>query len=40
MDHRAQHGGCPDPDGWLAVNVLVLPVLPPEQEVTDAERRG
>jgi len=40
VDHRAQHGGCPDPDGWLAVNALVLPILPPEQNLTEAERRG
>jgi hypothetical protein len=40
VDHRAQHGGCPDDDGWLAVNALVLPVLPPEQELTAAERPG
>ncbi len=40
VDHRAQHGGCPDADGWLAVNALVLPVLPPEQELTAAERPG
>jgi hypothetical protein len=40
VDHRAQHGGCPDPDGWLAVNALVQPVLPPEQELTEAEHPG
>jgi hypothetical protein len=40
VDHRAQHGGCPGPEGWLAVNALVLPVLPPEQELTAAERPG
>jgi hypothetical protein len=37
VDHRAQHGGCPDEGGWLAVNALALPVLPPEQELTAAE---
>jgi hypothetical protein len=31
--HRAVRGGCPDPDGWLAVNVLGLPVLGPDQEL-------
>jgi hypothetical protein len=31
--HRAIRGGCPDPDGWLAVNVLGLPVLEPDQEL-------
>jgi hypothetical protein len=40
VDHRAQHGGCQDPDGWLAVNALVLPILPPEQTLTEAERPG
>jgi hypothetical protein len=40
VDHRAQHGGCPDPDGWLAVNALVLPILPPAQKLTEAERHG
>jgi hypothetical protein len=38
FDHRAQHGGCPDPDGWLAVNVLAAPVLPPERELDKAQR--
>jgi hypothetical protein len=40
VDHRAQHGGCQDPDGWLAVKALVLPFLPPEQKLTEAERPG
>jgi hypothetical protein len=31
--HRAVRGGCPDPDGWLAVNVLGRPVLVPDQEL-------
>jgi hypothetical protein len=31
--HRAVRGGCPDPDGWLAVNVLGLPVLSPDREL-------
>jgi hypothetical protein len=31
--HRAVRGGCPDPDGWLAVSVLGLPVLMPDQEL-------
>ena len=31
--HRAVRGGCPDPDGWLAVNVLGLPVLELDQEL-------
>jgi hypothetical protein len=36
FDHRAQHGGCPDPHGWLEVNALGAPVLPPERQLTDA----
>ena len=31
----ASMSGCPDPDGWLAVNVLGLPVLEPDQELDD-----
>jgi hypothetical protein len=34
--HRAVRGGCPDPDGWLAVDVLAAPVLKPDQELEDA----
>ena len=37
--HRAVRGGCPDPEGWLAVNVLGLPVLEPDQEL-DRRARG
>jgi hypothetical protein len=33
--HRAVRG-CPDPDGWLAVNVLATPVLEPDQELQPA----
>ena len=33
--HRQQRGGCPDADGWLAVNALVMPVTAPEQKATD-----
>ena len=33
--HRAVRGGCPDPDGWLAVNVLGVPVLMPDQELDE-----
>jgi hypothetical protein len=36
FDHRALRGGCPDIRGWLAVNALALPVLEPDQELTDA----
>jgi hypothetical protein len=32
FDHSQQRGGCPDPDGWLAVNVLASPVVPPDRE--------
>jgi hypothetical protein len=34
--HRQQRGGCPDPDGWLAVNALVAPVAAPEQKLTES----
>jgi hypothetical protein len=34
FDHRAQFDGCPDPEGWLAVNVLARPVRAPEQRLT------
>jgi hypothetical protein len=34
-----QQGGCPDIDGWLAVNALAKPVLVPEQELTEREPR-
>lgn len=37
FDHRAQQGGCPDPDMWLAVNALATPVLVPQRKATDAE---
>jgi hypothetical protein len=36
FDHRQQDGGCPEPDGWLAVNALAAPVLVPERKATDA----
>jgi hypothetical protein len=40
FEHRAQRGGCPDADGWFAVNVLVTPLspLPPDQELEEASR--
>jgi hypothetical protein len=31
--HRAVRGGCPNPDGWLAVDALAAPVLDPDQEL-------
>jgi hypothetical protein len=34
--HRAIRGGCPDEDGWLAVNALASPVLEPDQELEEA----
>jgi hypothetical protein len=34
--HRAVRGGCPDPDDWLAVNALAMPVLEPDQELEPA----
>jgi len=33
--HRAVRGGCPDPEAWVAVNALALPVLGPDQELDD-----
>jgi hypothetical protein len=36
FDVRQQHGGCPDPRGWLAVNALANPVLRPESELDKA----
>ena len=38
--HRAVRGGCPDPDDWLAVSALALPVLGPDQELDDPDQRG
>jgi hypothetical protein len=35
FEHTAQRGGCPDPDAWLAVNVLASPVLEPDRELDD-----
>jgi hypothetical protein len=37
--HRAVRGGCPDPDGWLAVNTLASPVLEPDQELQERGSR-
>jgi hypothetical protein len=34
--HRAVRGGCPDPEGWLAVEALGSPVLEPDREIEDA----
>jgi hypothetical protein len=36
FEHRSQRGGCPDPDGWIAVDVLGVPVLEPDREISDA----
>lgn len=36
FDRRQQRGGCPDPEGWLAVNALASPVLVPEREAEEA----
>jgi hypothetical protein len=33
--HRQQRGGCPDDDGWLAVNALVEPVAIPERKAAE-----
>jgi hypothetical protein len=35
FDHAQQRGGCPDPDGWLAVDVLASPVLAPDSEADE-----
>jgi hypothetical protein len=40
FDLHQQRGGCPDPDGWLAVNVLASPVLVPDRKATDAPPGG
>lgn len=31
--HRAQRGGCPDDEAWLAVNVIASPVIKPDQRL-------
>ncbi|MEA2284089.1 MAG: hypothetical protein QOJ21_132 [Solirubrobacteraceae bacterium] len=36
FDVRQQSGGCPDPDGWLAVDALAAPVLVPQRKAADA----
>ena len=33
--HRQQRGGCPDADGWLAVNALIKPIAVPEKKSID-----
>jgi len=33
--HRAARAPCPDLQGWLAVNALAMPVLPPDSAATD-----
>ena len=33
--HRAVRGGCPDPEGWLAVDALASPVFVPDRELED-----
>jgi hypothetical protein len=40
FEHRAQRGGCPDPDGWLAVDALVasLNLVPPDRALEEAAR--
>jgi hypothetical protein len=40
FDLRQQDGGCPSPDGWLAVNALAAPVLVPKRKATDAKTAG
>jgi hypothetical protein len=36
FDQLQQEGGCPDPDGWLAVNALARPILVPQQKIAPA----
>jgi hypothetical protein len=38
FDLRQQDGGCPDPDGWLAVNALAAPVLVPKRKAAGAPK--
>lgn len=38
--HRAVRGGCPDPEGWLAVDALASPVLVPDRELEDPRQAG
>lgn len=38
--HRAVRGGCPDPEGWLAVNALASPVIVPDRELEPAGQAG
>jgi hypothetical protein len=38
--HRAIRGGCPDPEGWLAVDVLASPVLVPDRELQGRGQAG
>jgi hypothetical protein len=33
FEYRAQEGGCPDPDQWLAVDALARPILVPQQKI-------
>jgi hypothetical protein len=40
FDLRQQDGGCPDPDGWLAVNALAAPILVPQRKAADAGSGG
>lgn len=38
--HRAVRGGCPDPEGWLAVDALASPVFVPDRELEDPGQSG
>jgi hypothetical protein len=38
--YRAQRGGCPSDETWLAVNVFATPVLGPERRIVAAGGRG
>ena len=40
FDQLQQEGGCPNPDGWLAINALARPVLVPQQKIAPRASAG
>lgn len=40
FDVRVQRGGCTDPDQWLAVNALAVPVTKPDQKIVAPSASG
>ena len=40
FDQLQQEGGCPDADGWLAVNALARPILVPQQKIAPRPSAG